>query len=484
MKNIFLKPKLFIATLILFFSYSCEKENLNEGINLEDNSLIKNSEMNFGSFNDFENLKSLTMDSPLPITYDISEAKVKNSEESIIVDTSRVSMNTYKKNKYYTLSVVDNSGESKSYFENIVIADLATQETKYYICRYYYKDEACNNPEQIDLKNIERGEIRMLNSLENVTQKEYNCYSISTQLCDYGGETHVAGPNCSTTYTRTSNYCISTPDYSSYTTFYYESSGGGSDGGGPGTPAYVDPNDPWTQPISTPQMYAAGLDYHLNITPTQKLWLEQHTTEAVKTMKFLDDNSYSVESKNLAERAIVLMILGKVIDFNNPVANYNFDANNSIILAYELDYKNQMSVQERSIFEGLSRVKQLNYLHSGYLAQKYESIIYGGNFRNTKSDAYRHSLWNAFSTVKLGSSLTNQLTTAHENKPLQYTLEYKENDMDLYNNSKGIEIGLTGSINLMLKVKLAVEEGNLKYLSNLDSNGLATATSVLKPTNQ
>jgi hypothetical protein len=41
--------------------------------------------------------------------------------------------------------------------------------------------------------------------------------------------------------------------------------------------------------------------------------------------------------------------------------------------------------------------------------------------------------------VVLGKSVAEQLTTAHENKPSSSPYDYKEKEMDLYNNNIGRE---------------------------------------------
>lgn len=101
---------------------------------------------------------------------------------------------------------------------------------------------------------------------------------------------------------------------------------------------------------------------------------------------------------------------------------------------------------------------------------------------NGLGDAYRHALWNALATVKLGEILTEQLTSAHENRAPDYPFEYKEVEMDLFNNQIGSEIGSESSFMLIGKVKFAIENGDLRYLSN--TNPRATENSILTPTNQ
>jgi hypothetical protein len=89
--------------------------------------------------------------------------------------------------------------------------------------------------------------------------------------------------------------------------------------------------------------------------------------------------------------------------------------------------------------------------------------------RNGKGDAYRHALWNALSTLLIGSSLTEQLTTAHEDKPPTYLYSNKENQMDYYNNNRGRQIAsFSNFLTIYDNVLNYVQLGYLKYLNNLD----------------
>lgn len=105
---------------------------------------------------------------------------------------------------------------------------------------------------------------------------------------------------------------------------------------------------------------------------------------------------------------------------------------------------------------------------------------------NGKGDAYRHALWNALGSAKLGETLMEQLTNAHEvpdicepaNPPL-------EKGMDLHNNNIGRNIGSQSSFMLMMKVKFAVDNGEMKYLKPTNPDGtIIPNITVMKNTNQ
>ncbi len=129
----------------------------------------------------------------------------------------------------------------------------------------------------------------------------------------------------------------------------------------------------------------------------------------------------------------------------------------------------------------------------------------GANGLNDKSDAFRHALFQALNTVRIGASLTQQFADAHETEvPSQ--LE-KEKQMDLFNNSVGIEYGQLQSpiywtvsvISNGIYEKLT--NGELRYLKPINQNdpnfwgagGIGdpntathgiTSSTVLTPTNQ
>jgi hypothetical protein len=105
---------------------------------------------------------------------------------------------------------------------------------------------------------------------------------------------------------------------------------------------------------------------------------------------------------------------------------------------------------------------------------------------NGKGDAYRHTLWNALTTLLINSDLANQLTSAHEEKPFDYQYHYKEKDMDLFNNLKGRNIAAFSNLyNVYENVQTHLNIGLLWYLNNLaTTTNRATQNSILTPTNQ
>lgn len=71
-------------------------------------------------------------------------------------------------------------------------------------------------------------------------------------------------------------------------------------------------------------------------------------------------------------------------------------------------------------------------------AEKMTAQMFGDNFRNECSDAFRHALFNAMNTSSCGSTFAKKFGDAHEcDTP---TSRLKEKEMDLFNNAIGLEI--------------------------------------------
>lgn len=172
----------------------------------------------------------------------------------------------------------------------------------------------------------------------------------------------------------------------------------------------------------------------------------------------------------------------------NIALSINIDCNT--LLIFEQDYKNRMSVTEKQIYESLSRIKQLSYLANAQFATwKAEELFPNWEDQyNGKGDAFRHAYWNAANVNDLGYTLTENLTTAHEDKPPSYTYSNKEQQMDLFNNQVGRDRWnwpLDGYNSLEESILDAVNSGALRYLNNLDPiDNKATNLSQLIPTNQ
>jgi hypothetical protein len=170
-----------------------------------------------------------------------------------------------------------------------------------------------------------------------------------------------------------------------------------------------------------------------------------------------------------------------VIDVSNDL---DIDAMSIWINDYD-SFRAQMSNNERELFDDLLPNRKMWYMVAAKKAIVKSQEIYPNDLHNGKGDALRHAIWNGLSSLLIGADLTNELTSAHENRPPTYVYSTKENAMDLYNNSKGRFVATYSNIsNVIDNILLYCIEGNLMYLNNLNSQGFATSASILIPTNQ
>jgi len=117
-------------------------------------------------------------------------------------------------------------------------------------------------------------------------------------------------------------------------------------------------------------------------------------------------------------------------------------------------------------------------------------IWFGANKRNDKSDAFRHAYFNALNAQRVNPMFVASLGLSHESEvPEHLSLEV---DMDLFNNERGILIGLDNATltesELSIRIHNYLLEGNLVYLSPLDQvvfpNYGINALTFLTPTDE
>lgn len=216
----------------------------------------------------------------------------------------------------------------------------------------------------------------------------------------------------------------------------------------------------------------------LNLTENERLWLNKQGETVIMCFEnFLYDNDNSNESKKFAKILIELSILGINNLTNEELENFfNFNK----------DYKNRMSTSERNIFNSLSMDKQFIYLFHAQKATWRSEDLFPNSIYNGKGDAFRHAYFNAMNANILGVTLAESLSTAHEDKPSLYFYDFKEKEMDLFNNKVGRERKnwfQDGFNSLEDSILEAMESGLLIYLSKLDSTGRATNHSELTLSN-
>lgn len=88
--------------------------------------------------------------------------------------------------------------------------------------------------------------------------------------------------------------------------------------------------------------------------------------------------------------------------------------------------------------------------------------IFTLNGHNDKSDAFRHAYFQALNVISVGYDLTSQFAWAHEQNPDQPEIEKQ---MDLYNNSVGMDIGLHFNVTEQAILD-ALNSGQLVYIKD------------------
>ena len=290
-----------------------------------------------------------------------------------------------------------------------------------------------------------------------------------------------------------------------YTSFFLYDSGGGDSGGGGGdfssgvgpnqgaggsSYSFPDANAPDTtffEPNTNnlqgelDEIYATKFNEFINSLQSTNItsfnYLNQNPTVKNQIRNYLKNNNLSEESTIFTKE---LIDSSRLLEINSMEVWNDYNK-----------FVSQMSISEKAIFENQLANRKLWYMVSAKKAFDKANELYPNSTHNGKGDAFRHALWNGLCALTLAGNLGEQLTTAHENKPSQYTYNYKETEMDLYNNQKGRQIALISNLrNLTDNVLQYLNNGYLRYLNNLTQsvdpqlNNLATFNSILIPTDQ
>lgn len=375
------------------------------------------------------------------------------------------------------------------FFENLVI-EKKGDSLKGYFIKYNIDKKFLQNNQKENLSGTAEitaygGDINEL--IDNINKQKDNslfakmqneeCDTIEIFVetsCPCAG--HWPGENCQCqTQPDTERYVFEVcsgggdGDFNDGGTYY--SDGGNSGGGGGGSySATVVPDEE----LETLEKIFLSL-----LNTTERNFYLNNTVVKEKIRAYLAINDYSEISKNFAKEAIDALVNNGEIDLDKRLI-YN------PIIAQ--DYKARMSPAEIAIFDTLTTFQKEGYLRAATQTYIYSETHFPRPVRNTKGDTFKHTFWNALSTVYIGETLTAQLTTAHENINYDpnYPNHFKETQMDLFNNSKGRQIAY-GSGRLYQLVQNALDNGELRYLSNLEFvSGFwrATNNSQLIPTNQ
>ncbi|PWI29877.1 hypothetical protein DI383_08975 [Flavobacteriaceae bacterium LYZ1037] len=284
---------------------------------------------------------------------------------------------------------------------------------------------------------------------------------VENYTCSWGGTDHPAGGNCTAAYITVDWTCAN--------------SGGGGSGSSSSGSGNSPSNNP--DPILTAPTYNFPFEQNLiDCLETDNLAILEWINNSANFFQMRDASKLcNADNHDFIIEAIEALLEDGELEFNDTI----------YVLENEQDYRNKMSDDELALFDTLSTIQQIKYLVSAKEAYDKTEELFETDCEkhNGKGDAFRHALWNALSSSRIGVGLTNLLTTRHENNPPLYPYNNKENQMDLFNNQVGRDIFANGSTNILQDIQEAFNNGELRYLSNQATNCWATFSSQLTPTN-
>lgn len=194
----YLKFGILLLGISIFFT-SCENETIEEPILAEENS--SNPYFKTGKLQDFNSLntyakeleqKSKTQSNAL------NRSTIEDDNGFTILEGEDVFVYTGTTSTTYTL-VIQKDNQSENTFSNLVVKFNNEAPTKAFIMNYTPNDgfiEAHNEDDQTPFEGA--GNYEALDydgSLDGLSARA-GCYTVTVTYCNWGGETHAAGSNC------------------------------------------------------------------------------------------------------------------------------------------------------------------------------------------------------------------------------------------------------------------------------------------------
>lgn len=467
-KNKFLKTKLnkikqVVILILTMLLASCSKDTYEELVqetknplkvkNLKARDLKKQGNLvkKLDHFKAFTKLLNLNHKTEASSIYDFSI----DTNNFKLIEKDRVKYYTFKVNRTIDNGMLENLQITKktdgTYVAKLLQYSLSTSEKALLL-----SGGRLDVNGKLKVVNIEDPDF-----LSNINLKfRGDCFDmiITTQenLCALGG--HSYGQACPLPPNQQPK-----PDSRVYTVVSGPCGDSGDNGLGDGV--FSPPGGLGNQPLEPLDAFLTSL------SAEQQQWLDnQSETTQGNIYSYLNVNNYNTTSSNFIKDVVNL---SKDLEINA------MDVWND----YEM-FRAQMSNDERNVFDNMLINRRLMYIVAAKKAINETEERYPTTAKNGTGDAFRHALWNGMSSLLIGENLTEQLTTAHETRPSDYTYTFKEKDMDLYNNLKGRQIANYSNVfTITDNVVNYLQIGGLRFLNNLDNNSLATYNSVLVPTN-
>lgn len=241
------------------------------------------------------------------------ETPIQNSETLIrdidfTIDSTTVKEITLGDYTTYTLFITRENSHY-DYFENLIIEVDSIENPRAYIIKYFpdrelqfvEHHESFNFYGTTEIHEIEYDLSIFMLEMENSP----DCYFV--MVCNWGGETHIAGPNCTTAAHLSLDYRCEGGGGGGGT-----GSGGGSGSGGgggsstsTGTTITTTNDNPLVTTITLPKPFI-NIIMALSLNLQQIAWINHQDQADVKSaiLQYLSDNQNSEESKEFAKWAI------------------------------------------------------------------------------------------------------------------------------------------------------------------------------------
>jgi len=294
-----------------------------------------------GHFKDFPELESL-FDKAMPKN-NSGHGNAKAKAVGIYdfkIDSTFITKRVGPKGTSYTMAIYRDS--TYKFIENLIICDRGNF-TEAYIMSYFPENE---------FEKKENAQYHFIGGMSlakidygKVPKSGLGCASVTVTYCDWSRDgtpnTHVAGPNCGTTYNITTTLChgILTSDYFNpeMQPMQFIRATRGSGGGSSSNP--TPPNSPDFNIITQPQLtLSEAALFSRSLSATQKVfWNNSANATLVARLKnYLNSKNYSSESKSFVKTICDFQIATSNTTLTNKLLTL---ANNDIESAQQIiDY--------------------------------------------------------------------------------------------------------------------------------------------------
>ncbi|WP_299337355.1 hypothetical protein [uncultured Psychroserpens sp.] len=315
---------------IMLMIYGCQNDNFDDS-NPEHLQDTGNDLFRKGKLSDYSEVKDFvkSLKNSKPSSDFALRSSLETSNNFIILEHQDMAIHNGDDFSTYTIPIVKFQQQEDTFSNLVVQFSVASDSTSAYILTYYpnpgYLDDYA-----LDNRTAFSGEVTYEpldydGSLDGLHARMLGT-SISVTYCNWGGETHLAGQECTPSYMWTETYH-----------FYYETNDGfdsGSEtiepplgplGGGGGATNGVNTG---ASTSTIPANLIDELDIVLNLSTNEISWLSNNFQEAISIHLFLQENvdaqgDIDQEALDFAEEALEALEEDDELDFESLVTIYN-----------------------------------------------------------------------------------------------------------------------------------------------------------------